>query len=312
MVRTTGSGMGCPDWPKCFGNWVPPTSVEQLPTSYKEDYTAFRLKKNEKFASFLRTIGMKEMAEQLLNDKTVQEETDFNVTKTWIEYVNRLVGVIIGFLIILLVVKSFRIRSESTRKFWMSCLILLVVLIQGWFGSIVVSTNLTSWTITVHMLLAFVLIAQLVWLYNLDESKAPSSTLDKGLVGLSIVLLLLQVYFGTEVRALIDSLAYRLVPRGSWMEQIGGGFILHRSFSWVLLLVNALLFYRLSKTNLPKSLLLALIMLILSSVLTGVGMAYGGVPAWLQPLHLLAATLVFGNLMMVFFKLETGKINETR
>lgn len=312
IVRTTGSGMGCPDWPKCFGNWVPPTSVEQLPPTYKEDYTAFRLKKNVKFASFLQKIGMKETADQLLNDKSVQEETDFNATKTWIEYVNRLVGVVIGLLIILLVVKSFRLRSEAPGKFWMSCLVLVVVLIQGWFGSIVVATNLTSWTITIHMLLAFVLIAQLVWLYDRDDEKTAVESLDKGLVGVSIVLLLVQVYFGTQVRAWIDSLAYQLVPRGSWMDQMGAGFILHRSFSWVVLLVNAVLFYRLSKTNLPKSLLLALIVLILSSVLTGVGMAYGGVPAWLQPLHLLVATMVFGVLMLVFFKLETGKINGTR
>ena len=40
IVRMTGSGMGCPDWPKCFGMWVPPISVDQLPVNYQEIFGA--------------------------------------------------------------------------------------------------------------------------------------------------------------------------------------------------------------------------------------------------------------------------------
>ena len=173
VVRSTGSGMGCPDWPKCFGSWVPPTDVSELPPDYKEVYANYRHEKNVRFARYLRMLGMGQTADQLLNDESVLVEADFNPTKTWIEYFNRITGVTIGFLIILVFVYSLKFWNSNRAITVLSFLTLVLVCFQGWIGSFVVSSNLTPWTITVHMFLALALVAMLVYLVHVS---APQKT----------------------------------------------------------------------------------------------------------------------------------------
>lgn len=296
IVRSTGSGMGCPDWPRCFGNWVPPTDVSQLPSDYKETYADFRHQKNLRFAKYLRMIGMGPTADRLLDDESVLIEADFNPTKTWIEYFNRITGVIIGFLIFLVFAYSLKFWNSDRRLTILSFLTLALVSFQGWIGSFVVSSNLTPWTITVHMFLALVLVAMLVYLVHRSSRHVTTATYSRSAslwLIVCMVTLLVQILLGTNVREAIDAVA-DVTDRAGWIAAIEQDFTLHRSFSWIVLLVHAGLVLNLGKGHGINGLQLALILLIVGTILSGIGMAWFGVPPVLQPVHLLLATVCFG------------------
>jgi cytochrome c oxidase assembly protein subunit 15 len=299
--------MGCPDWPRCFGSFIPPTSIDQLPPDYKEKYVALREKKNVRFAKYLSAFGFKDTAEKILNDQSILTETEFNPVKTWIEYLNRLTGVVIGFFIIALTWQSRKFRQADPAIFWNSIAVLLLVLFQGWFGSIVVSTNLTTWTITVHMFLALLMVVLLAYLQN--RSSQNRSVLDKSafvLAWAAVSLLFIQVFLGTEVRTAIDRVS-SMLPRDKWIEAVGQAFITHRTFSWAVLGTQLILIGKIRKTEALKSLSLPLIILILGAFLTGVGMAYLSVPAILQPLHLTLAAMAIGTEALLMFRTNGSK-----
>lgn len=305
VVRSTGSGMGCPDWPRCFGNWVPPTSVSQLPENYKEIYADYRQKKNQRFAQYLQLMGLGTTAEKILNDESVLEEADFNVTKTWIEYLNRITGVVIGFLIFAVFINSIKFWNSDRRLTMISFATFVLVGFQGWIGSFVVSTNLTPWTVTVHMFLALIIVAMLVYLVykSSQHTMQINSPVAFWWMVSCIAVVLIQILLGTQVREAIDSVS-RIAVRQEWISSIQAEFLIHRSFSWVVILLHAGLLYNLRKTQAPKGFQLTLFVLILGTILSGVGMAWFAVPAFLQPVHLLLATGCFGMQFLFLLKLN--------
>lgn len=317
IVRSTGSGMGCPDWPKCFGSVVPPTNVDQLPKNYQDIYLEKRLAKNERFVATLENLGFKETAQKIAKDKSILVEEEFNATKTWIEYINRLIGVMIGLLIILTVWKSFNLWKIDVWIPINALVSLVLVLFTGWIGSIVVSTNLLPWMITFHMLLALALVAVLLYINHRSERLQPKHGIKmdvpskvQGVLILGTVLMLIQVVLGTQVREQIDQISFALgdLLREEWIGRVGIKFLIHRSFSLVLLGVHILYFVwafrysvRKSKVNLWSQLLMVVLLLEIAS---GMGMAYFGIPAFLQPIHLLLGSLILGIQFMLILQLK--------
>lgn len=313
IVRSTGSGMGCPDWPKCFGNWVPPTSISELPSDYKEVYSNKRAKKNQKLAVYLQTLGFNNLASNILNDESILEEADFNPVKTWIEYVNRLVGVLIGLFIIVTVYLSTKFFRSDRKLFLTSLATLILVIFQGWIGSLVVSTNLIPFMVTIHMLLALVIVAMLSWIVIRSNPdllvKIESRSTVSYLLLACMLVLIIQIVFGTQVREAIDSVAASLQysQRGQWIQNLGAEFLIHRSFSWVVLILHGLLMYKLLKMKLDSKVFKSLVAVIVLTIITGTSMAYFGMPAFLQPVHLLLGTVGFGLQIFLFLQLNSKR-----
>lgn len=310
FVRITGSGMGCPDWPKCFGQWVPPTEEGALPDNYREIYAAKREKKITKFTKFLSSIGLKETASKIENDPTLLIEEEFNAQKTWTEYVNRLFGFLAGnAMLAAFIWILFKYRK---RKLVLLSLINLVLMgIEAWFGSIVVASNLVPWTITVHMLLALVIIAMQLYLIKaISPAQTKPIELNKILKWLAIVVFAItfyQMFLGTQVREYIDELTKMGYGRESWTEKLGMTFYIHRTFSWLVLILMTYMFWQNEKMKKHWILRTAYIILALE-LISGILLAYANMPGLVQTSHLIFATILFGILTMLIFRLRTSKV----
>ncbi len=302
VVRTSGSGMGCPDWPKCFDCWIPPTDISQLPENYKEIYSKKREEKIEKFSKLLVSLGMEETAEELKNDPDILKEEDFNARKTWTEYINRLAGFLAGNGVLLMfLIALVKIRKRKDL-FWLSFATLVLLVYTAWLGSVVVATNLVPWVITAHMFPAFAIVGLLIIIYYRTKG-IPIKYHGKAVKWLSVVFLILtmvQVYLGTRVRQNIDTLSSSDIIRAAWVDNLDMEFYLHRSFSWVILILIGVSWYYFKKLKFHLKDLIILSVLIGIEIVTGILMAYLDVPAFSQPMHLLMSTLIFGQLLRIY------------
>lgn len=300
VVRITGSGMGCPDWPKCFGRWVPPTEASQLPNDYLSIFQEKRAKKIVKFCKFLRSIGMKETAVKIEKDPTLLLEEPFNAARTYTEYINRLLGALAG-LLMLISMGWILVKYRLSWLILTSIINLVLIILEGWFGSIVVATNLVPWTITVHLFLALIiLLIQLYLLYRVSpnqQKKIAVPGITQYLWWGVFIITFYQMFLGTQVREYIDALTKQGLGRESWSDQFGWEFLIHRSFSWLVLIVIGYLAWRNEKEEKITIIRWALVILGLE-LFAGILLAYFDLPGLVQTAHLVFAVILLCLLAM--------------
>lgn len=305
IVRSTGSGMGCPDWPMCFGQIVPPTNVSQLPQGYEKLYVEGRQAKNERFANTMERLGYTELADKIRHDENILEHEEFNAAKTWTEYINRLVGAITGVVLLLCAIFSLTFFKNKIIISILSILNVFAVGFQAWLGSIVVSTNLMPGMITAHMLLAILILGISIYTYFKARSLRDKDLLVyhrsdwmKWVAALSLIVIIVQVAIGTDVREGVDLLATSGFGRSEWLDTIGEAFYLHRGLSYVsfglVLLLLFLIRSRFAPTTVQSKYTNILVGLFVLQLLTGVILSYFAIPPFAQTAHLILACMIFG------------------
>ena len=203
FTRLTDSGLGCPDWPGCYG--------EASPFGARADIDA---------------------AQQALPTGPV------TWAKAWIEMIHRYLAMVVGVLCLVIATFSWSIRRQLPHSPWWATASLIWVTVQGLFGKYTVTLKLYPAVVTLHLLGAMLLLVLLVLQHEsfadrpITRVSAGRSTLSRSLVLMVLALLLTQIALGGWVSTNYAVLACRGFPacNGQWWPAMdaGHGFTLLR------------------------------------------------------------------------------------
>jgi len=278
IVRTTHSGMGCPDWPHCFGRLIPPLNAGQLPPDF----------------------------EKYLKQQDIDHT--FNAFHTWIEYLNRMLTVLLGIFIILLNFMAWK-RYWKTRKsifFWALSLFVLVGF-EAWVGKVVVNSNLGVIQITAHMIPALIIAGVCVYMIHLVQGKPYIVNKSlKLLTWLAFLLVFIQILIGTEVRAEVDqvSKALQYTARETWLSQVGDTLHTHELFAWVASLSCIFVVGKSFNHKETQKMGLLILVSLIAELFLGLIMTQMQMPAFAQPLHLLFSSIIIVALFTLLLKVK--------
>lgn len=305
VVRATGSGMGCPDWPKCFGYTVPPADIETLTwregKSFKEGQMILL---EEKFwvANSDLTTGT-DFDETKWTYFDNHDYTIFNPVHTWIEYINRLMTVLAGLPVAILAIFSLLEVKRSSWNTILSFGVLALLLFEAWLGKVVVDGNLVPNQITIHMMGAVSIVLLLLALRSRNtEGKIyyPKSVI-RGLV-IMLVLTIVQIFLGAQTRELVDYSLEQNVVRTEVMDSMESILpVVHRSFAWSILLMTSILFFLQRKHRVSIAGFGPLVFAIAMEWAVGVVLFFTGLPKVMQPVHLVLSIGILASISYPLF-----------
>tara|TARA_Y100000748_G_scaffold243987_1_gene208240 strand:+ start:265 stop:1182 length:918 start_codon:yes stop_codon:yes gene_type:complete len=274
LVRVSGSGLGCPDWPKCFGRWIPPTSIEQIPAHI--------------------------------------DPTAFNIVLAWIEYGNRMLGVTVGISIIIMTAIAIIYFRNNSKIFYSSLISLFLVGINGGLGAIVVSSVLNPFIVSIHMILALFLVSILSYLtiesYKLTISdKLTNKTLSKK-ISISLIalwgLIIIEILLGTGIRTNIELLAIDnpLLSKGELLNALNSYKYLHSVLGFSLLFLSIYLCYLFKDDffGLSKQLVYFIFGMIMFQIFLGELMIFFELPQLTRLFHTWGSSWLVGIIIILY------------
>jgi heme a synthase len=306
IVRVTGAGMGCPDWPTCWGRMIPPTSVEQV------DFDALPV---EKFQRKAERMGRDP---QEVTRETLRAE--FNARHVWTEFVNRLFSLPVGFFTLATFIAGFWQREKRPLVFWVAFLSLVVVLVNAWMGARVVYSGLRPGVLTAHLALAMALLGMLAYCawrgtaqpWRVPVAEGPRRKLFWVVMAL-LALIVAEGFIGARVRELTDELAkfHDNAPRETWIGTLEESlsYVIHRSFSWAVLLaaVAAWVLTKRHRAGGPGWVEKVVFGIVLAQMVLGVIMAQIHIYSWVQVLHVALAAVLLTFVWLWLFGLTRAR-----
>lgn len=294
IVRATGSGMGCPDWPRCYGRLIPPTDVSQI------DFSKLDI---EKYRTAWQRRGHDPIE---VTEATLRR--DFSARATWIEFINRCLGALAGLAALATLLCALAARPWKKRLLALLMGQLMLFGVVAWMGKVVVDTNLAPWKITVHMMLAIALIstALLARHWIKPGAPVPVSLSQRWHLITAFVFLLSQIAVGTQVRELVDHLPAGGCCDGRLEDSLGLALKWHRVGAICVLTLAALLFFRLKFSQAAEAsapwLLTFMGLIVCAEYAAGILLIRLELPAFIQPVHLFLAAVLHGILFLLLLR----------
>jgi cytochrome c oxidase assembly protein subunit 15 len=321
FVRMTGSGMGCPDWPKCFGHFIPPTEASELEFQENTEYDARQMiivnealwRAKESF------VSGKELDLNNWEKYTKHDYTKFNVAHTWTEYVNRLAGALLGIFSMIMLVGAIIEKDSSRLKILLSLLVVFLVAFEAWLGMKVVESVLKPVIISLHMIGAFFILGLIIWMRaKYTSGAALQFERPKGIYAwlwVVMILSVVQILMGTQVREGLSIVSKTFSDRGEWFDLLKGEtwmssnismlvmFYFHRSFSIIVFLTNYMVYRKLQpqfRFTRIRRMNNWIFITLLVEIVTGAVMYYVDVPGLMQLVHLVFASFLFAEQFYLF------------